>query len=83
MARTMLYKNPLAHTRTVMRSPSRSASHQYTVRTVVFVSVPTLRTAAKSCVPSKGRRGAHLRNVEPGRIEAHALIEKRIGEYGY
>ena len=25
------------------------------------------------------RRGAHLRNVEPGRIEAHALIEKRIG----
>ena len=60
MARTMLYKKPLAHTRTVMRSPSRSVSHQYTVRTVVFVSVPTLRTAAKSCVPSKAFAAARI-----------------------
>ena len=40
-------------TKTVMRSPSLSALHQYTVRTVVLVSVPTERTARKSWVPSK------------------------------
>lgn len=79
MARTMLYRNPLAHTRTVIKSPSRPARHQYTVRTVVRVSVPTLRTAAKSWVPSKGRRRPlHKAKIQRGGVEAHPLVQKRI-----
>ena len=66
MARTMLYRKPLAHTDTVISSPAFSARHQYTVRTVVFVSVPTLRTAAKSWVPSKARAASAMRPISRG-----------------
>ena len=53
MARHMLYRKPSAQMEIVIRSPSFSALHQCTVRTVVLVSVPRERTALKSWVPSK------------------------------
>ena len=63
MARTMLYKNPSAQTATLIMSPSRQARHQCTVRTVVLVCVPTLRTALKSCRPSKASPAALILSI--------------------
>ena len=66
MARTILYRKPSAQTAMEMSGPSRSARHQCTVRTVVRVSVPTERTAAKSCVPSKARPARASRSKSSG-----------------
>ena len=68
IARTILYKKPSAQTYMRISLPERSARHQCTVRTVVFVSVPTLRTAAKSCVPSNAAPAARDSSsyVRPG-----------------
>ena len=46
-----------------MSGPSFSQRHQCTVRTVVFVSVPTERTARKSCVPSKAAAARRISSM--------------------
>ena len=63
IARHILYRKPLAQMEMVIRSPSFSALHQCTVRTVVLVWVPSLRTALKSWVPSKARPARRISSM--------------------
>ena len=69
----MLYRKPSAQTAMVMSSPLPLRAAPVDGADRGFRLGPTLRTAAKSCVPSKAAPGGgQALKIERGGIEAHA-----------